>query len=297
MNKLTRIGLSLLMVVVVVSGCAFTTEGQIARQLKLGQKYILEGNYEQAVIAFNKVIDIDASRIEAYGGLIDTYVAQGDYDAADKTISDLYQSDAFTAIEEAFPKTESKKVARDNGTTIGLLHFTIDGDEGQYDQLYIYYGDVNDGVISGEGTLYYENGATYKGHWENDKPNGEGIYTMRHHFAGKTYDYWGTETVSGTFADGLENGNMTRVDADDDYTFTYHYTAQNGYAPTSTVIDETHSPTDNVVARSEESLTNKSYGGLLCSYLVQYSALGIKPYDDLASGLEQHYTHVHCPYD
>ena len=42
-------------------GCTKTVEQQIAEQLELGQKYLAEANYEEAVIAFNKVIELVGS--------------------------------------------------------------------------------------------------------------------------------------------------------------------------------------------------------------------------------------------
>ena len=50
-------------------------------QYDLGVKYLSEGNYEEAIIAFTAAIEIDPKRPEAYAGLADVYAAQGDMDS------------------------------------------------------------------------------------------------------------------------------------------------------------------------------------------------------------------------
>jgi len=49
-------------------------------QYDLGVRYLSEGNYEEAVIAFTAAIDIDPQQISAYVSLADTYREQGRYD-------------------------------------------------------------------------------------------------------------------------------------------------------------------------------------------------------------------------
>ena len=57
-------------------------------QYDLGQKYLTEGNYEEAILAFTAAIEIDPKRPEAYLSLADAYEASGDPDAARKTLED-----------------------------------------------------------------------------------------------------------------------------------------------------------------------------------------------------------------
>ena len=46
---------------VLLAGCAKSTAERIAEQLELGNRYLLETDYEGAVVAFQKVIELDAS--------------------------------------------------------------------------------------------------------------------------------------------------------------------------------------------------------------------------------------------
>lgn len=51
------------------------------RQIRLGYKLLEQGNYEEAILAFDKAIDIDIKRDKAYIGKADVYVARCDENA------------------------------------------------------------------------------------------------------------------------------------------------------------------------------------------------------------------------
>lgn len=55
-------------------------------QYDLGVRYLSEGNYEEAIIAFTAAIEIDSKRPEAYISLADAYIGSGDYDKANSII-------------------------------------------------------------------------------------------------------------------------------------------------------------------------------------------------------------------
>lgn len=56
----------------------------------LGVRYLSEGNYEEAVIAFTAAIEIDPKQAEAYEKLADAYLALGDTDAALRALRNGY---------------------------------------------------------------------------------------------------------------------------------------------------------------------------------------------------------------
>ena len=81
--------------------CGQSTEATWQEQYDLGVRYLSEGNYEEAIIAFTAAIEIDPKRPEAYVGRGDAYwaqedaaSAQADYAAAlermDQAGADLY---------------------------------------------------------------------------------------------------------------------------------------------------------------------------------------------------------------
>lgn len=51
-------------------------------QYDLGVKYLSEGNYEEAILAFEAAISIDPKRAEAYAGMAKAYMAMNNHDQA-----------------------------------------------------------------------------------------------------------------------------------------------------------------------------------------------------------------------
>ena len=64
----------MLVVFGLLTGCGKSVEKQIAEQLELGNKYLTESDYEQAIVAFNKVIELDPKQVIAYEKLADSYI-------------------------------------------------------------------------------------------------------------------------------------------------------------------------------------------------------------------------------
>ena len=60
--------------VLILTGCATAGEPTWEEQYNLGLRYLYEGNYEEAIIAFTAAIEIEPKRTEAYIGLADTYI-------------------------------------------------------------------------------------------------------------------------------------------------------------------------------------------------------------------------------
>ena len=81
MKKLGYILLSLVLVLGLVS-CTQSTEARWQEQYDLGVRYLSEGNYEEAIIAFTAAIEIDSLAPDAYLKLAETYVALGDLEQA-----------------------------------------------------------------------------------------------------------------------------------------------------------------------------------------------------------------------
>ena len=81
-NKGIMIGIIIAVVIALAVaiglGIYNSPENRMSRQLDLGQKYLEEQNYEQAVVAFNEVIEIDDRCLEAYLGGMEAYAMLGD---------------------------------------------------------------------------------------------------------------------------------------------------------------------------------------------------------------------------
>lgn len=64
------------------------TAKRLEEQLSLGDKYLSELKYEQAVAAYLAAIEIDPKNVDAYLGLADAYIAQGEYEKAEEILED-----------------------------------------------------------------------------------------------------------------------------------------------------------------------------------------------------------------
>ena len=75
---------NLLLAVVLLLGlaaCGKSPEEKWQEQYDLGMKYISEGNYEEAVLAFTAAIEIDPKRADTYANLAYVYASQDDMDS------------------------------------------------------------------------------------------------------------------------------------------------------------------------------------------------------------------------
>ncbi len=79
------------------NGCGKSVEEQIAEQLNLGQKYLAEQNYEEAIIIFNKVIELEPKEWEAYKGIFVAYAGQGN---SQEAVSFMEKGISIIGIEE-----------------------------------------------------------------------------------------------------------------------------------------------------------------------------------------------------
>lgn len=88
-------------------------------QYDLGVRYLSEGNYEEAIIAFTVAIEINPKRAEAYERLADAYAALGDIENAVEILrqgieaigdNTLFQDyiDELTIGMERFPESSSE---------------------------------------------------------------------------------------------------------------------------------------------------------------------------------------------
>lgn len=85
-----------------------TPANRLSRQLDLGNRYLEELNYEQAVIAFNTAIEIDPRSADAYLGLADAYIGLGDEKAAYAALQAGYEA---TGDERIKARMEEMKAA------------------------------------------------------------------------------------------------------------------------------------------------------------------------------------------
>ena len=79
MKRITSLLLALFLLLSLVA-CGAKDAWQ--EQYDLGIRYLSDGNYQEAIIAFETAIEIEPKRPEAYLGIAEAYIAAGDRDAA-----------------------------------------------------------------------------------------------------------------------------------------------------------------------------------------------------------------------
>ena len=92
---------------------ANSNERKMTEQLEMGQKYLDEMDYEQAIVAYETAIEIDPKCEEAYLALADIYVALGDTERALEILAEGYRQTESGAIlkrqEEILGQVDSEQ--------------------------------------------------------------------------------------------------------------------------------------------------------------------------------------------
>lgn len=82
------------------------TNSKLSEQISLGEKYLTEENYDEAIVAFKKAIQIDPNEPQLYIQLADAYIGKGDKDSAVETLENGYKT---TGSEEIKKKLDELK--------------------------------------------------------------------------------------------------------------------------------------------------------------------------------------------
>ena len=127
-------------------------------QYDLGMRYLNDGNYQEAVIAFEAAIEIDPKRSEAYLGAADAYVGLGDYASARKILEDGLDATGDRKIQKRLDE-----LATEDGNLTGQPAFTLQDLE---DWGFPYGTDVYDLIASG--AIYDEEGYETIQQWIDD---------------------------------------------------------------------------------------------------------------------------------
>ena len=124
---------AMLVVFGLLTGCGKSVEKQIAEQLELGNKYLTESDYEQAIVAFNRVIELDPKSLEAYCMLSEIYMQQGSYEESLKLVEkaeEIYGSlENKTEVDETWYKRICANVESE------IENYAVSSDESEFDFL------------------------------------------------------------------------------------------------------------------------------------------------------------------
>lgn len=211
-----------------------------AEQMSLGERYLLEQNYEEAVIAFQMAIEIDPKNADSYLKLSEAYAGVGDYENAVSALEKGYVQTQNEHLTEAREKYQllleqipvlqrlaevMSQVDRDavwefqkgdeyqDMVDLADEVITYPVDDKKYLLIYpcghCYYGTMKDGKRWGHGIwaaydYSSELSSYYDGEWTEDYPGGEGRYWTMCLPVPEDLFY-----DEGTWADGLENGRIS----------------------------------------------------------------------------------------
>ena len=214
MKKKVSMGLLFLLIVsAALCACGKKEEG-ITEYLSLGQKFLLEEDYDQAIVALEKAIEIDERCVEAYLGLADAYFGKKDYGQAARVLEEGYLVTGDARLTEK--KTLLEENSGNTGDAGNADTQALLGETDQYGEqlrpLIAVCEDFDSGAVeeallsedihtlweqTGElTTVSLENGGgfqirifmylgevngmeLYEGSWKDGLPNGEGTVTVR----------------------------------------------------------------------------------------------------------------------
>ena len=88
------------MTAIALTGKGSDTEKIATEKLSLGQKFLLDLEYDKAVAEFTAVIDIEPKNVDAYMGLASAYIGMGDKEKAIET------------LEKGFMETSDDKIKK-----------------------------------------------------------------------------------------------------------------------------------------------------------------------------------------
>ncbi len=195
-------------------------------QYDLGVRYLSEGNYEEAIIAFAAAIEIDPKRAEAYIGLADVYTEQGDVEKAAEILEQAVEAigevgsltEALKSIdtnvdEEALEPLEGYPKEERFDNTDGTYSITTYDQFGQIIRQTFYNADET--ITSNMQREYDENGKLTKEIQEQYNRQDENVFTVRYYDTQQRLEKMITqyEPIS---------GSRTSLLRESKFTYTYH---------------------------------------------------------------------------
>ncbi|KUO71429.1 MAG: hypothetical protein APF81_08995 [Desulfosporosinus sp. BRH_c37] len=122
LSKKVVIIITAVLVLLIGGGVAYATNTPTARaecQLNLGNKYLQDGKYQEAILAFEKVIEIEPKNIPARLGLGNAYIATKEFDKAEAVLKEVIEIDQSNIpAREALFNVYMKEGNLDNANTI-----------------------------------------------------------------------------------------------------------------------------------------------------------------------------------
>ncbi|MBE6838982.1 MAG: tetratricopeptide repeat protein [Ruminococcus sp.] len=120
----SAIAISLFIVFAVISGIAVSggshadVQVTISDKLSLGQKFLIDLEYEKAVAEFNAIIEIEPKNVDAYIGLADAYIGMGDKNKAIETLEKGFSETGDETIRAKLNEIRKVEETTEETTTV-----------------------------------------------------------------------------------------------------------------------------------------------------------------------------------
>lgn len=92
-----------------ITACKSTTD-RWQEQYDLGVRYLSDGEYEEAIIAFNAAIEIDPMQADAYLNLANAYIGMNNFDAAREILQRGYELTQSEALKSKLEELDSGNI-------------------------------------------------------------------------------------------------------------------------------------------------------------------------------------------
>ncbi len=93
-------------IVGITTGVSVSRSQSVARGFEIAERYLSELNYEQAVIEFQNILEIEPMNVEAYLGLAKAYVGLGDTEKALETLRKGYELTGDERLQDMIDELE-----------------------------------------------------------------------------------------------------------------------------------------------------------------------------------------------
>lgn len=181
-----------------ITACGKSVDDQVMEQLELGQKYLLELDYEAAMIAFQKVIELDPKVEEAYVYLSQIFEENENYDEAIEIlnrglISLPDSSNLSNRLEELSSEVliSSNEWSQESGETYSIeemLNLIADQTDGELDEPLVadFNGDGKDEIVVHANVIADNENPDFLRHWTIEYWYTDGEHT----YCYDTREYW-----------------------------------------------------------------------------------------------------------
>lgn len=100
---------------------------KLQKQLDLGNKYLEEMDYEQALVAFEAALDIDPMNADAYLGIVEVYIRTNEFEKALEIAKEGYEATGDERLKEKIDMIESGDIFASNGWAMRQSCYDADG--------------------------------------------------------------------------------------------------------------------------------------------------------------------------